>query len=774
MQEIGAMNVLFDTFKSFLLGELNRAVGGNTFLDGKPLTYYREKIEDLFEDATPQTILDLRKKGMGLNVNIQHLMEFGNEALMDLRNELEKNPKKTMGRMNKKFKDAVIELSGNVGITEFYIHPYNIDSPDPSAGGRSHKIKIRSLGKQHSEHIVTVEGMISKASKVEPLLREGAFECLSCHNEFTVVQPKLGQYIAPNAIYKRCPNSQCRSKNLSSVQIIENRCRVTPWQSLTIQEPPEELPSGSTPTAIDLICLGDYVDKVTPGVKIEATGILYLRPKFNPAKSSHTPAKFDFFVHVLHIKEDLEDERDIEITDADIARIQSIGDADNTEDLIINSIAPSMYKYHKVKYGLALQQFGGVEHIVRKEGRKERGEIHILMAGDPGTNKSSLMLYTKELMPKRWAYVLGSKTTLAGLVAGIVKDKKNGVMTLEAGASVLASGGILCLDEFGDLRPDAKNAMLEVMVNRSVSINKAGIHAQLPAECSVLGAMNPVFRRYKRGKTFGENMKLDDAIASRFDLIFLILDEPDKEFDSHYISHMRSMYEDDEAITEVEGTTILSKDILIKYIQFAKERYNPKMTDEAWNSLKKYYIELRSSQYGIDNASGRFADRRTPHTIRRLAEANARLNLRDKVISHDIDVAFDLYQYTLSEIAKDPFGGYDIDAVSGYTTKKHNVTEKIKNVLMELMEDADTTEEYSRETGVPFSIILNQAIESKVLIQKEGVDTASQLESILNNLLKLGEIIQPLDGSSSEEPTYRVMGRVVKKTRTITRKNNRS
>jgi len=137
-------------------------------------------------------------------------------------------------------------------------------------------------------------------------------------------------------------------------------------------------------------------------------------------------------------------------------------------------------------------------------------------------------------------------------------------------------------------------------------------------------------------------------------------------------------------------------------------------------------------------------------------------------------VAFDLYQYTLSEIAKDPFGGYDIDAVSGYTTKKHNVTEKIKNVLMELMEDADTTEEYSRETGVPFSIILNQAIESKVLIQKEGVDTASQLESILNNLLKLGEIIQPLDGSSSEEPTYRVMGRVVKKTRTITRKNNRS
>lgn len=771
MSEIGGMNNIFDVFKSFLLGEIETDI--DTFLDEKPLTYYRDKIENIFEDATPQTILELRNKGIGIDLNVQHLMELGSEELMDLRGLLEKEPKKTIDRMNGAFKEVVINLSGDVGITEFYVHPYNIENPY-LVNEQSHKIKVRALGKQHSEHLVIVEGTITKASPVKPLLREGTYQCLSCNNEFSTTQPKLGQYIAPNAIYKRCPNAQCRSKNLSTIQIIENRCKVTPWQLLTIQEPPEELPSGSTPNAIDLVCLGDYVDKVSPGVKIEATGILYLRPDFNPARSSHTNPEFDFFVHVLHIKENLEDEVNIEITDEDmeeIERIKNLEDDKIRERFIVNGISPSMYGNYPIKHGIALQQFGGVEHKIKGEKRTERSQIHILLAGDPGTAKTNMLSYTKELNPRRWSYALGSKTSLAGLVAGIVKHPKSGVLVLEAGACVLASGGTMCLDEFAELDKIAKNALLEVMVNRQVSINKAGIQAKLPAECSVLAAMNPQYRRYKRGKTFGENMDLDDAIASRFDLIFLMLDEADKDFDSEYMDHIFDVYEDDieEDSTEDQEESI-SKELLLKYIQVAKE-LRPKLTIEAKEHIKQYYIDLRSTQYGIEEESGRYADRRTPHTIRRLAEANAKLNMRNEVTPRDVDVVFDLYQHALKEIAKDPFGGYDIDAVSGITTKKYNISEKVKGVLLELEEDAETSEEYTKQTGVPFSVLLEKCLEEKILVRREGVDVASQLESVLNTMVKLGDVVQPLDGSSSKEPTYRMMKKVVK--RTITRKKDR-
>lgn len=721
------------------------------FFDGTPIDHYRRKIEDILDNFSIYRLRQLRGKCLSIDIDLQHLITT-NSLLIEI---LFKEPRKTLDKMGDVFKDVVIELGGEAynNITDYYTRIYNLSENE--------KYKIRSLGSFHAERLIVIEGMVTKTSQVKPLLKKGVYECKICHETFSVSQTKIGQYISPSSEFQRCPNTSCRSgrREFSNVEIITKQSKKIDWQMVVVQEPPEDLPAGTVPRAIETIFTGDYVDKITPGVRVRITGILYYRPEFNPKRDASKDPTFERFIDVVYAKEVLKEEMDDDITEVDESVILELKEREDLEDLVVNSIAPHMYGYKEIKHGLALMVFGGVRHHDKITGKRERGNIYILLAGDPGTGKSEMLKYSKELSPKRYSYVSGKAVTLAGLTAGIVKDK-NQIMSLEAGATVLSSDGILALDEFDKLNKPAEDSLLQVMVNEEVAISKAGIQATLPARCAIIAAMNPKHIRYQWDISFAENMNLDETISSRFDLIFLMTDNPNEEWDREYAKRIYNMFdnEDRETIEEERVTDIIPRDLLVKYVMHAKDNYRPKMTKEAKDLAVKYYIDLRSSSYGTVDAGGFLADRRTPNTIRRLAEANARLNLRNEVLPHDVEVVYNLYQYSLDKIARDEWGEIDIDVIKGMGRKKQNIAVKMKKMIKELEKEADTTEEYTRQSGVPLEIIKNRAIAEKILIEQEGVNIDEQLKSVLNNLIKTQDLYCPMDGSSSEEVTYKTIG----------------
>ncbi len=750
METISELTSTFNAFKSLLLGTLD----GNTFIDGTPKNYYRRKIDRLIEEFRSSDIGKVVGRSISIDIDFQHIIS--EPRLTQLAIKLLKEPKKTLEILGKKFKDVFKEVGGNIysEITYYNVRFFNLPEEQ--------KQKISSLGTAHIEKLITIEGMVTKVSQIKPLLKEGTYECPRCHEVFAVRQPKIGEYVSPSAIIGSCRNLQCRTTRLSDVQIIPRMSKTIDWQMIYIQEPPEELEAGMTPRAIEGILTGDYVNKVTPGVRVEITGILYLRPDFNPGRSSKRNATFDKFIDIIYIREISSKEIEEELTDEDIKLIKELAKREDIEELIVNSIAPHIYGYKEIKHGVALMLFKGVDHKDRRTGKTERGDIFILLAGDPGTAKTEFLKYVGVIMPKRYAYVSGKQATLSGLTAGIVKDRNN-IMSLEAGATVLASGGIVAIDEFDKLSNDAKDSLLQVMVNQWVSINKAGINAKLPAKCSIIGAMNPKYIRYNWKKSFVENMNLDETIASRFDLIFLITDKPDEQWDREYVRRIYDIfdYEDDgnnDNENNLFESDIIEKDILVKYIRYARENIRPKMSEEAKKLAIQFFINLRTDLYKFGNVGNFIADRRTPNTIRRLAEANAKIRLSDIVTEHDVVVAYNLYQYSINEIARDEFGDIDLDTVLGMGRKKQNSLIAIKNIVEMLENELIMSGSRSEFKGVPYKMIKELVIKDKILRKTKDLTIDEQLKSILNTLVQKNDLYMPSPDGYDGDVTYRVIG----------------
>lgn len=925
---------LYDAFKILLRPHAQTFLGFDTFMDGLSVNLYSEKVARLLEEYDP--FQERKSVGVSLEIDMNHIRQiprFGDHIIT----KIFQTPKETLKSLGECFKEVVFSIHGldvEDLIPDYHIRVHNISD--------TYHSKIRNLGSYYTERLVHVTGMVTRISEIKPVLKEGTYQCPMCNETFEIIQEKPGQYTSPVSKWKICPNPECNNRQIKDFTLIERASKLIDWQISYLQEPVEDLPAGTTPKGIDIIFTDDYVEKISPGVRVDITGILYFRPAFNPGKSeAGKDPIFNKFIDVVYIKTISAEEISEDISADDINEILRLKEGRTDlefESLVVNSIATSMYGYKEIKHGIALLMVGGVEHSIQGEGRKERGDLNILLAGDPSTGKSvngsekiyiktnevwgqqpigdfidrimannhdkvkkmnrseilkieakdelftlgmdpvdlkvkkskltevsrhetesliklttssgrtimttpehsfttlegeelkvmshkdltvgsllpvakkitlengtlhykskifweeiskiepfnsktkvydlgtehghfviaesniithnsQLLYYVKDLSPRN-AYVSGKKSTAAGITAGIVKDRRNDVMTLEAGAVVFASGGVCLIDEFDKVRGEDLDSLLEVMVSQKVSINKAGIQAVLPAKCSILAAMNPKFLRYRHDLNFSENMNLEETISSRFDLIFLLTDDPQEDFDNKYSDWVLDMWDDPEdndhrisENSEQEEQETIERRLLMKYIRYAKDFIAPTMTREAKLRTKEYWLELRRASYG---GNAMTADRRTLNTIRRLGEANARLCLRDEVTSHDIEVAFNLYQYSLRQIGMDNLSGEaDLDAVRGMSHSKQNISVKVIKIIKELIEEADTTDDYTARGGVPFSIIFERVLEKRILIPQEGKDTEGQLESILNGLYENGSILRPKDGTSSSEATFK-------------------
>jgi replicative DNA helicase Mcm len=338
---------------------------------------------------------------------------------------------------------------------------------------------------------------------------------------------------------------------------------------------------------------------------------------------------------------------DIEISDADIKCIKELACLPNVHEVVAQAIAPSIFGHALVKTALVLQLFSGVTHVEKSS--RIRGDIHILLLGDPGIAKSQMLDFISLVSP-RGVKAMGGQSTGCGLTCSAKQDG-NGDWALEGGALVIADGGLCCIDEFEKMDKDDRAAIHGAMEQQKIDVNKAGINATLMTRCSILAAANPKSGRWDMYKNLTEQIDLPGSLLSRFDLIFILRDVPDGRVDDQIAEHI---------LEGGDSTTELSIELLRKYIAYARREVSPKRTKEANAIIKDFYLKLR----GLSKDGAVPITPRKLEDLKRLSEASARVRLSPHVEEIDAKVAVQLVDACLRDVAYDAkTGKFDIDKV---------------------------------------------------------------------------------------------------------------
>ena len=389
---------------------------------------------------------------------------------------------------------------------------------------------------------------------------------------------------------------------------------------------------------------------------------------------------------------------------------------------LVKSLAPSLYGLKEIKESIILQLFGGVTKVLRDSVRF-RGDIHILMIGDPSAGKSQLLKLVPNIVP-RGRYVSGKGTSTAGLTATVTKDEQfMGGWVLEAGAMVLANKGILAIDEFEKMTQEDQVAMHEGLEQGSVSIAKASIVATLPAQTSVLAGGNPKFSRFDPYMPIAKQITLPDTILSRFDLKFALRDVPEPEMDKKITEHVLRSRDDDYE----DSKPVLDPNTIRKYIAYTKKNCNPVLTDEAGKILKKFYLSTRKKSEGGGAIS---ITLRQFEALIRLSEASAKIQLQKEVRKEDAQRAIKLMRFSLMQLGFDiETGMIDIDRAEGASTTS---TERSK--IRMVMDIINKLSENTKE--IPLAEI-----------QKAGKkDEIEDIDEIVEKLKREGMLFEPNPG----------------------------
>ncbi|EMA09369.1 replicative DNA helicase Mcm [Haloarcula vallismortis] len=592
---------------------------------------------------------------------------------------------------------------------------------------------IRDLRHEHHGNLVAVRGIIRKATDVRPKVIEAAFECQRC-GTLTRIPQTAGDFQEPHDC-QGCERQGPFRLNTDQSQFIDA-------QKLRVQESPEGLRGGETPQSIDINIEDDITGHVTAGDHVRVTGILKLDQRGNDNEKS---PMFDIYMEGVSVEIEDEQFEDMEITDADKKEIVELSSEPDIYDKMVGAIAPSIYGYEKEKLAMMLQLFSGVTKEL-PDGSRIRGDLHMLLIGDPGTGKSQMLSYIENIAP-RSVYTSGKGSSSAGLTAAAVRDDfgDGQQWTLEAGALVLADQGIAAIDELDKMSPEDRSAMHEALEQQRISVSKAGINATLKSRCSLLGAANPKYGRFDQYEPIGEQIDLEPALISRFDLIFTVTDKPDEEKDRNLAEHIiqtnyagelhthrtenpTSNFSEEEVgtVTEEVAPTI-EPDLLRKYVAYAKRNCFPTMTEEAKSRIEDFYVDLRLK--GQDEDAPVPVTARKLEALVRLAEASARIRLSDTVDEADADRAVDIAHYCLKEIGVDPeTGEFDADVVeTGQSKTQRDRIQNIKGII------SDIEDEY--DEGAPADVVIERA-------EEVGIDE-SKAEHEIDKLKQKGEVYEP-------------------------------
>ena len=613
---------------------------------------------------------------------------------------------------------------------------------------------LRDVGSRDIGKLRSAEVIVTKISEIKPRIHRAVFQCEACGHTVEKIQDNERELKEP----LRCPEETgCgeiagRSGGTRFI-LVMNVSRMVNNQWIEVQEVPENVPSGAQPSRAHVLVEGELVNKHLPGQRVIINMIPVVHSEVK--RNKKTPM-FDIIYHLVSSEHESTPFTEIKISDEDREAIIDVGSRPDLLQLMQRSIAPSIYAtgvVHYVKRSLALQLFGGVSRV-NKDATRSRGDVHILLMGDPGVAKSQLLNYMSKLSP-RGMFATGGGVSGAGLTAAAVRDDfgGGGRFALEAGILPLSDRGMAAIDEFDKISEEDRRTMHPAMEQQRLDVSKGGVKATLNTRCAVLAAANPIRGRFtKRGAnesvmhSFNET-GLPPALASRFDIIWMLRDEvrvDDDERIARHILEVRTQGISESKIDEameldlreadegliydkgVDGSEHLTVEFLRKFIAYAKRNIHPDLNTDAKALILDYYTKERQS-FGRDEQQ--YAETEvipiTPRALEgliRLTEAHARMHLREIATADDAKMAMAIFRHWREEAGIED----ESELMSGVSVSQRNAGNVVRAVLRELCTDKGVAE---------LTNILNRC-------ENRGVKNF-QVEEVLSKMLQSGELFSP-------------------------------